>query len=427
MVRNERSKARWWPVAVGGAVLGAAVVAGGAGPDRTLAADDKPAADAKKDAKPAFKPEDVRVGAPPELEALRKAVEEAGKKGENVDEVRKQLEALETALAGKAWVRPTPPADVVRPAAPGRAVPPVAAQPFPPFPGIAPFGGVADPERLAKAQDEVRKALEKLKDNPDDQAGYQAALDELRAAMQAAVPQFNGFNGRIFLNGGVGQPNVIQFTPVADRFGGRDEGRLGVSFAAVPPVLAEQLDQVRGRGVVVSAVRPGSAAEKAGLKANDVVVEFAGKPVTDATEFLRLVYTTKTGEKVDAAVVRKGKRETVKGIELPDIVRAARPPAVGFGGAIVPGIGVRGVGRAAATSMTVNGDRFTLRSTDDGVVYTIDGRMEDGKAVPTEIFIEDNAGATHRTDTLEKVPAEFRDKVDKLLAGVRVNGRRGRE
>jgi hypothetical protein len=49
-------------------------------------------------------PKEVKVGPPPELARLRKAVDEAARKGENVDEIRKELEALEKAFVGRAWV-----------------------------------------------------------------------------------------------------------------------------------------------------------------------------------------------------------------------------------------------------------------------------------------------------------------------------------
>ena len=74
--------------------------------DDEKAPGEKPAKVEEK--KPAFDPKEVRVGAPPELAELRKAVEEAAKKGENVEEIRKQLEALEKVLAGKPWVKPKP-------------------------------------------------------------------------------------------------------------------------------------------------------------------------------------------------------------------------------------------------------------------------------------------------------------------------------
>jgi hypothetical protein len=45
---------------------------------------------------------------PPELVALREAVETAGRKGERVDAVRKELDAVEIAMTGKAYERPRP-------------------------------------------------------------------------------------------------------------------------------------------------------------------------------------------------------------------------------------------------------------------------------------------------------------------------------
>src|SRR5207244_13605426 len=48
------------------------------------------------------------AAAPPELTALRDAVEMAAKKGENVQAVRKELDAVEKALTGRSYVRPKP-------------------------------------------------------------------------------------------------------------------------------------------------------------------------------------------------------------------------------------------------------------------------------------------------------------------------------
>src|SRR5258707_1031507 len=92
--------------------------------------DEKKVDEKKADPKPSIDPKDVRVGPPPELADLRKAVEEAARKGENVDEIRKQLDALEKALAGKAWVKPKPVEEPPAPAFPQPAFPqPVFPQP----------------------------------------------------------------------------------------------------------------------------------------------------------------------------------------------------------------------------------------------------------------------------------------------------------
>src|SRR4051812_23501503 len=47
--------------------------------------------------------------APPELAAVRNAVEAAARKGENVEQIRKELEAVEKAVTGRTFTRPKPP------------------------------------------------------------------------------------------------------------------------------------------------------------------------------------------------------------------------------------------------------------------------------------------------------------------------------
>lgn len=64
-------------------------------------------------------------------------------------------------------------------------------------------------------------------------------------------------------------------------------------------------------GVVVARVEEGSPAEKAGLRAGDVIVEFDGERVRSARHFARLVQETPDGRRVSATVVRDGARQTV--------------------------------------------------------------------------------------------------------------------
>jgi serine protease Do len=64
-------------------------------------------------------------------------------------------------------------------------------------------------------------------------------------------------------------------------------------------------------GVIVDEVKSGSAAEKAGIKTGDAIVEFDGERVRGARQLTRLVRETPVGRKVPAVLSRDGQRVTV--------------------------------------------------------------------------------------------------------------------
>lgn len=260
---------------------------------------------------------------PTELTTLRNAVEEAARKGENVEEIRKQLDAVEKTMLGRTLVspKPMPPTEPVRPnPPPANFQRPIRPFPVPPIPEpirpgelLLPGGAGIDQAALQKAQDQMRKALELLVNNPND-PDAKKLMDEAREMMLKAM---------VGGNGGVGPGALI--LPGIDRIpelgGARapDRFRLGVRMERVTPITADQLGIDAGRGIAITDVIAGSPAEKAGFKAHDILLEFAGKPVTDnLDDFARQVDAAKSGEKIDAVVLRKGKKTEIKGIALPD-------------------------------------------------------------------------------------------------------------
>jgi hypothetical protein len=62
------------------------------------------------------------------------------------------------------------------------------------------------------------------------------------------------------------------------------------------------------QGVRLQAVRPGSPAELAGLRAGDVIVAFAGAPVRSLEEYAALLFNARAGEPVEVVVEREGRR-----------------------------------------------------------------------------------------------------------------------
>jgi serine protease Do len=123
-----------------------------------------------------------------------------------------------------------------------------------------------------------------------------------------------GINTAIFSRGGgsVGigfaVPSSLAktvITQLADH-GKVERGWLGVSIQPLTKDLAKNFKRDNTDGALVSSVIEGSPAEKAGLKAGDVIVEFNGKKVAKATALPGLVADLPVGRDVPMVVVRDG-------------------------------------------------------------------------------------------------------------------------
>jgi len=89
-------------------------------------------------------------------------------------------------------------------------------------------------------------------------------------------------------------------------------GFLGVGIQDLTHEFAAAFDLKEGtKGVLVPEVTEDSAADKAGLKHNDVIVEFNGQPVETAKVLQNRVAMLRPGTKVKVVVLRDGKRETL--------------------------------------------------------------------------------------------------------------------
>ena len=87
---------------------------------------------------------------------------------------------------------------------------------------------------------------------------------------------------------------------------------LGVAMDAIPAVLRAQLNLPEGIGVVVSFVAKGSPAEKAGLKANDVLTQMDDQLIINAEQLQTLIKGKKPGDDVSLTYYRQGKEHTAK-------------------------------------------------------------------------------------------------------------------
>ncbi|MSR83539.1 MAG: Do family serine endopeptidase [Candidatus Latescibacteria bacterium] len=81
-------------------------------------------------------------------------------------------------------------------------------------------------------------------------------------------------------------------------------GLLGVKIKDLDRVTAEALGLDKTQGVLIYGVRPGGAADKAGVKQGDVVLEVDGKLVRNTVELKSQIGETSPGTRVDLLVVR---------------------------------------------------------------------------------------------------------------------------
>ncbi len=96
------------------------------------------------------------------------------------------------------------------------------------------------------------------------------------------------------------------------KFGKVNRGRIGVSIQGVNKELAESFGLDKPKGALVSAVEPGSPADKAGIKSGDIIVSVDGKAVDQSVDLPRIVGETKPGTALGLQVWRKGTTQDIR-------------------------------------------------------------------------------------------------------------------
>lgn len=91
-----------------------------------------------------------------------------------------------------------------------------------------------------------------------------------------------------------------------------ERGRIGVMISDLKKEVADALGLKDTKGALVSNVEPKSPAEKAGIKSGDVILSFAGRPVSKWSDLPRIVGLTKPGTSTDIEVWRRGKSIKLK-------------------------------------------------------------------------------------------------------------------
>ena len=91
-------------------------------------------------------------------------------------------------------------------------------------------------------------------------------------------------------------------------------GYLGVQISPLGEDLAESLGLAKNSGEFIQGVEPGKGADKAGIKAGDVIVSVNGQEVNPDQNLSSIVANQPIGSKVPIVLIRNGQRMTVTAV-----------------------------------------------------------------------------------------------------------------
>jgi serine protease Do len=99
-----------------------------------------------------------------------------------------------------------------------------------------------------------------------------------------------------------------------------ERGWLGVGIQQLNRDLAESYGLSNTHGALVSEVRPGTPAQKAGLKTDDIIVAVNGQQIATSSQLMNMVAATAPGSKITLDVIRNGDHRSI------DVVLGERNP-----------------------------------------------------------------------------------------------------
>jgi serine protease Do len=125
-----------------------------------------------------------------------------------------------------------------------------------------------------------------------------------------------GINTAIVANGqGIGfaiPVNMAQgIVEQLQAHGSVTRGWLGVSIQDITPELAEYYGIKEKKGALVAEVFDGDPADKAGIQANDVIIEVDGKSINSSRDLTRTIANIEVGKKTAVKLLRDGQEKTV--------------------------------------------------------------------------------------------------------------------
>ncbi len=141
--------------------------------------------------------------------------------------------------------------------------------------------------------------------NPGNSGGALVNMDGELVGINSAIISRSGGNVGI----GFAVPTEIAksiMRQIID-FGEVRRGLLGVSISPIDAAAAEALNAPVDAGAMITEVTPNSAADKAGLQIEDIIIEVNNRKISDARELTNAIGLLSAGDEVAIRYVRDGK------------------------------------------------------------------------------------------------------------------------
>ena len=149
--------------------------------------------------------------------------------------------------------------------------------------------------------------------NPGNSGGALVNLQGQLVGVNSMI--FSGSGGNIGIGFAIPSNMVKAVMTQLVQYGEVKRGMLGVQLSnQFTPEIAQSLGLETNRGAWVSEVVEGGAADKAGIKAGDVITSINGHTVANASELRNSIGLLRIGDKVDLGLLRDGKPRRVTAV-----------------------------------------------------------------------------------------------------------------
>lgn len=145
--------------------------------------------------------------------------------------------------------------------------------------------------------------------NPGNSGGPLLNLQGEVVGINTAI--FSQSGGNIGIGFAIPTNSVKELLPQLRDKGRVVRGYLGTTVQKITPEIADSMGLKQTRGALVADVMKGSPAEKSGVKAGDIIVEFDRKEVKDSSDLPTQVARVAPGKTVPVRVLRDGKDVTL--------------------------------------------------------------------------------------------------------------------